>query len=47
MAAEWAIESHRAIDLFGEFARERHLLLFQSGNECEFVVRTVKLVTED
>ena len=35
MAAEWAIESHRAIDLFGEFARERHLLLFQSGNECE------------
>lgn len=35
MAAEWAIENHRVIDLFGEFARERHLLLFQSGNECE------------
>ena len=35
MAAEWAVENHRVIDLFGDFARERHLLLFQSGNECE------------
>ena len=28
MAAEWAIENHRAIDLFGEFARERHFPVF-------------------
>lgn len=34
-AAQWAITNHRAIDMFGEFARERHLIIFQSGNECE------------
>lgn len=35
VAAQWAKEHGRAIDLFGEFARERHLVVFQSGNECE------------
>ena len=34
-AAQWAAENNRAIDLFGTFARERHLVMFQSGNECE------------
>jgi len=34
-AAQWAKENNRAIDLFGSFARERHLMIFQSGNECE------------
>jgi len=35
VAADWAKANNRAIDLFGEFARERHLMIFQSGNECE------------
>jgi len=35
VAAKWAKANNRAIDLFGEFARERHLMIFQSGNECE------------
>lgn len=35
VAVQWAIENNCAIDMFGVFARERHLLLFQSGNECE------------
>lgn len=34
-AIEWAKENGCAIDMFGAFAKERHLLLFQSGNECE------------
>lgn len=34
-AIEWAKENGCAIDMFGSFAKERHLLLFQSGNECE------------
>jgi len=34
-AARWAAENGRAIDMFGQFAKERHLVLFQSGNECE------------
>lgn len=34
-AALWAVANGRAIDMFGTFAQERHLLLFQSGNECE------------
>ena len=34
-AAEWAVVNNRAIDMFGNFARERHLVIFQSGNECE------------
>jgi len=35
VAAQWAKDNNRAIDLFGDFARERHLVIFQSGNECE------------
>ena len=34
-AYQWAVERGRVIDMFGAFAQERHLLLFQSGNECE------------
>jgi len=34
-AYAWAVVNNRVIDLFGQFAQERHLLLFQSGNECE------------
>jgi len=34
-AARWAAENNRVIDLFGDFAKERHLVVFQSGNECE------------
>lgn len=34
-AAEWAVANGRAIDMFGTFAKERHLIIFQSGNECE------------
>lgn len=34
-AAEWAAANDRAIDMFGTFAKERHLMIFQSGNECE------------
>ena len=34
-AYTWAVENARVVDLFGQFAQERHLLLFQSGNECE------------
>ena len=34
-AAQWAVANGRAIDMFGSFAKERHLLMFQSGNECE------------
>ena len=34
-AYEWAVANGRVIDLFGAFAKERHLLLFQSGNEFE------------
>ena len=34
-AYEWAVANGRVIDMFGNFAKERHLLLFQSGNEFE------------
>lgn len=34
-AVQWAKDSHCAIDMFGDFAKQKHLLLFQSGNECE------------
>lgn len=34
-AVQWARDNNCAIDMFGEFAKQRHLLLFQSGNECE------------
>lgn len=32
---QWAKDNGCAIDMFGEFAKQKHLLLFQSGNECE------------
>ena len=35
VAIQWAREHHCVVDMFGAFARERHLLLFQSGNESE------------
>ena len=35
IAIQWARENHCVVDMFGVFARERHLLLFQSGNESE------------
>lgn len=34
-AAEWAVVNGRVVDIFGTFAKERHLIIFQSGNECE------------
>lgn len=34
-AAEWAVANGRVVDMFGTFAKERHLIIFQSGNECE------------
>ena len=34
-AAAWAVANNRTIDMFGNFSRERHLAVFQSGNECE------------
>ena len=34
-AYAWALEHHCAIDLFGDFAKERSLILFRSGNESE------------
>ena len=35
IAIQWARENHCVVDMFGVFAREHHLLLFQSGNESE------------
>ena len=35
VAIQWAKENHCIVDMFGSFAKERHLLLFQSGNESE------------
>lgn len=35
VAYKWAMENGRVIDMFGAFAQERHLLVFQSGNEFE------------
>ena len=35
IAIQWAKENHCVVDMFGAFAKERHLLLFQSGNESE------------
>ena len=34
-AIQWARENHCVVDMFGTFAKERRLLLFQSGNESE------------
>lgn len=34
-AYNWAIENDCAVDLFGKFASEKHLILFKSGNESE------------
>lgn len=34
-AVRWAAANGRVIDMFGDFTKERHLLIFQSGNECE------------
>lgn len=34
-AYHWAVENGKLIDLLGDFAKQRQLLLFQSGNECE------------
>lgn len=34
-AVQWAKDNNCVIDMFGEFAKQKHLLLFQSGNECE------------
>lgn len=34
-AYKWAVENGRVIDMFGAFAQERHLIVFQSGNEFE------------
>ena len=35
VAIQWARENHCIVDMFGAFAKEQHLLLFQSGNESE------------
>ena len=35
VAIQWARDNHCVVDMFGAFAKERHLLLFQSGNESE------------
>ena len=35
VAIQWARENHCVVDMFGAFAKEQHLLLFQSGNESE------------
>lgn len=35
VAIQWAKENHCILDMFGSFSKERHLLLFQSGNESE------------
>ncbi|MBQ9426290.1 MAG: hypothetical protein IJU36_01485 [Paludibacteraceae bacterium] len=40
-AYQWAINNGRAIDVFGEFAKERNLRVFQSGNECENWIDTI------
>lgn len=34
IAVRWARDNNREIDLFGQFAIERHLIPFQSGSEC-------------
>lgn len=34
-AIQWAEINHCVVDMFGSFAKEHHLLLFQSGNESE------------
>ena len=35
VAYRWAVANGKLIDLLGDFAKQRQLLLFQSGNECE------------
>ena len=45
VAIQWAKENHCVVDMFGAFAKERHLLLFQSGNESEnWIEPTTNLV---
>ncbi len=34
-AIQWAETNHCVVDMFDSFAKEHHLLLFQSGNESE------------
>jgi len=35
VAIDWAKTNNRVIDMFGDFAKDRHLIPFQSGNESE------------
>jgi len=35
VAYRWAVANGKLIDMLGDFAKQRQLLLFQSGNECE------------
>ena len=35
IAQQWAQANNRIIDMFGQFAKERRLLIFKSGNEFE------------
>lgn len=35
VAYQWAVTHGKLIDLLGDYAKQRGLLIFQSGNECE------------
>ncbi len=35
VAYQWAVVHGKLIDLLGDYAKQRGLLIFQSGNECE------------
>ena len=35
VAYQWALANDKFLDLLGDFANERKLLIFKSGNECE------------
>lgn len=35
VAYQWALANDKFMDLLGDFANERKLLIFKSGNECE------------
>ena len=35
VAYHWALANDKLMDLLGDFANERKLLIFKSGNECE------------
>ena len=35
IAYQWALDNDKLIDMFGSFAKERHLIVFQSGNKNE------------